>query len=256
MRAATELLLGTIPDDVIDGLGAPDRRVITEIWRARAGMERHVAAAFGLVVRPLVEAGASVATLDLVSTAVSHEIEHGELCLALAARYAGEPVSAPPLEPVFVPDFATTDPALRATLWLIGLSCLNETIASVRLAAEIEDTSSPTVRRVLTAIAADETIHARAGWAHLASPIVGPSVRAEVNRLLPSLVRASIDGVFAENAFLEEGYPDHGLPSRGRTMDLVAAALRDVVIPGFTHVGLDSRGVREQAASRFPNAFT
>jgi hypothetical protein len=186
---------------------------------------------------------------------VGHEIEHGELCLALASRYAGGPVAPPPVEPVFVPDFATTDPALRSTLWLVGLSCLNETIASVRLAAEIEDTTSPTVRRVLTAIAADETVHARAGWAHLASATVTPAIRSEVNRLLPSMVRASIDGVFAENAFLEAGYPDHGLPSRSHTMSLVAAALRDVVLPGFAHVGLDPRGAREQAARRFPQHF-
>jgi hypothetical protein len=198
-------------------------------------MELFVAAAFAVVSRELLETGADPRVLRIVARADDDEIEHARICLDVASRYRGSQEPWPPGRPLRVPDYKVDDDRLRATLHLVALSCLNETIASVRLGETLRETASPVVKSAIRAILEDEVQHARAGWAHLASMHVTAPMKAEIAWRLPAMVRVSIEGTVSENAEIPE-LPAHGLPTLESTRRVAAAAVRDVVTPGFLAV--------------------
>jgi hypothetical protein len=200
-------------------------------------MELFVAAAFAVVSRELLETGADPRVLRIVARADDDEIEHARICLDVASRYRGSKEPWPAGRPLVVPDYKVDDDRLRAALHLVALSCLNETIASVRLGETLRETESPVVKSAIHAILEDEVQHARAGWAHLASAHVTPALKSEVAWRLPAMIRVSIEGTMFENAHIPE-MPAHGLPTHASTKRVALATVRDVVTPGFASVGI------------------
>jgi hypothetical protein len=198
-------------------------------------MELFVAAAFAVVSRELLETGADPNVLRIVARADDDEIEHARICLDVASRYRGSQEPWPTARPLHVPDYKVDDDRLRAALHLVALSCLNETIATVRLGETLGETESPVVKSAIRAILEDEMEHARVGWAHLASTHVTPAMKSEIAWRLPAMVRVSIAGTISENGALPE-MPEHGLPPLDSTKRVAAAAVRDAVAPGFAAV--------------------
>lgn len=214
------------------------------IWHERAGLELQVGAAFATVFRELVEAGADEVVLSLCSRAVADEVRHARLCLSLAERLLGRPLPWPGGAPCFVPTYPGFEGSLLAAAHVAALCGFNETIATVRLSATLGPTKSEATRLVLKQILEDEVDHARIGWAHLSSRHVSPAMRARLAPLLPALAEASLSGVLDENAAVPDDGDEDGLPSVATTRAVTLAAIDDVVIPGFDHVGVDTTALR------------
>jgi hypothetical protein len=228
-----------LPDAAIDALSADVRAKLGAIWEMRAGMELHVGAAFAVITRELIETGADPAVLRLCARAIDDELSHAAICLALAERHDGRAHSFPAPEALHVPSYGDARGALLATLHLTAMACLNETIASVRLAAALRDCASPVIARALKTILSDEIEHARAGWAHLASARVSSADKREVAARLPAIIAASVAGLIDENQALPgDGFRTLGLPSVEETRRVALAAIDEVVLPGFAAVGV------------------
>jgi hypothetical protein len=219
-------------DETIDALSGPDRSRIAAVWEERARSELHAAAVFAAVSRSLFAARSPEELLWLASRAVCDEIRHSEICRYVASRYRGAPVERPALGPL-------VQPRLGAGAHAVLQGAINETIGSAFLSACLEDARGPLARAALRELAADETDHARLGWAVLAAaPAKGPT-RLEVAERLPALVRAAEDAWRARAAELPESLPPgHGCLDRSTLIQVVEYALTELVLPGFAHLGI------------------
>src|SRR5205085_5848369 len=130
----------------------------------------------------------------------------------------------------------------RKHLHAAGMCCINESIACAFLEACLDDAAGPLVRAIHREHLTDEIEHARVGWAHFASRAVDTATRREVARWLPRLCEANLLNWKSRFAWLPaEGLPGHALPPYQRNLAAALAALRDVILPGFDHVGIDTR---------------
>jgi len=211
------------------------RRQVAGIWSMRAGLELSVSAGYAIIVRELLETGVERPVLELCCDAARDEVSHAQLCLELAERLDGEPRPWPMPTSLHVPQYpGIPQGPLLTALHLVAMSCLNETIACVRLLEAIELTVSPSVKGVLRCILSDEIKHARAGWAHLASPHVTMPVKEQVAEYVPSLIKASLTSLIDENASIPtEEFSAWGLPSVDAARAHAEKAIREIVLPGF-----------------------
>jgi hypothetical protein len=124
-------------------------------------------------------------------------------------------------------------------LHVVGLCCINESIATAFVSACLEEAKAPLVHAAHHQHLADEVQHARVGWAHLASVTVDDEIRDGL--------RAHLRGTLSANRKLwhrridelpEHGVPRHAYPPRQRLHQVVDEAIRDLVLPGFALVGL------------------
>jgi hypothetical protein len=125
------------------------------------------------------------------------------------------------------------------------MCCINESIACAFIEACLGDAVGPLVRAVQRVHLSDEIEHARVGWAHLASARVDAATRRELARWLPRLLGANVANWRSRIDWLPEaGVPGHALPPRRVSFAVVLACVRDVVLPGFAHVGVDPTHAR------------
>jgi hypothetical protein len=226
-------------DDVIDAMDAVLRRKVGQTWARRAHEELKAAMAFTLLSRELLAAGAVPDVLVRVTRAVSDEVRHAEILRALASRYLGQESPWPPGMDL-PPEPPGEAPWVLMSLHAVTLCCVSETIASVFIEASHAAATSPSVRASLGIVLADEVEHGRAGWAYLASVRDDRTVMAAVQRAMASMVRKAIESWFDFGAIvLPDGTPEHGLLSNEEVRACVVTALRELVLPGFSQLGLD-----------------
>ena len=237
-------------DDPSIGRLARELRVaIAAHWTRRAQSEREVGGAFATMV-PVVRArGASREVVLRLVRGVEEEARHAVLCEKLAAAYAGDPsegaADAPrdadaPRSPVPLPRFGMADEDLETALLVAGMCCVNETIATAWLTAGLAVATAPIAVVANRIHLRYEIEHARLGWAHLASRAVSDETRAGLSACLPDLLEANAPGWEQDDPSLPpEGCPAHGHLSADASRDVVRDALRDLVVPGFAHVGVD-----------------
>ncbi len=207
------------------------------IWRERAQSELNTASGFAIVLTELFELGAPSAVLELASQAVTDEVRHAELCRGLAERYLGEPVPPPVAKRVSMPRHTGAEGALVSHLHVVGLCCVNETLAAGFLEVCLETTDDPDVRPLAREHLADEVRHGRVGWAHLAS--VEPATRRAIGPFVPRLVKANVARWARRLQILpREGIPGHGVPTREQALASLDETVRRVILPGFTAVGV------------------
>src|SRR5512142_1381346 len=104
------------------------------IWAMRAGLELSVSAGYAVIVRELLEFGVEKPVLELCAESAADEVRHAEWCLLLAERIDGRHREWPRPTSLHVPNYDGVERGpLLATLHLIAMSCLNETIACQRL---------------------------------------------------------------------------------------------------------------------------
>jgi hypothetical protein len=229
-----------LPDDPsIERLAEATRRAIASHWLRRAAAERSVAVAFE-ALRPRIRAvGAADIVLALIAKAIDDERRHGDLCVRLAERYQGEPVVSPDARDGTLPNFGTGDERLEVTLTVVGMCCVNESIASEWIRSCWRVATAPIALAANKAHLHDEIDHARLGWAHLASDAVSAVTKRELQAWTPRLLRVNVaQWKRVDDALPEEGVPAHGHLSRRDNEDVIDAAVRDVVLPGFAHVGI------------------
>jgi len=254
MRSLRGLRQTALPwgDPSVDSLEPIQRRNIADYWQQRAQAELKVARAFGELSAGLTESGVVPEVIDLLRVSIQNEHEHSELCWRLACRY-GDSELPEPVMPAGIdfPRLPAAPDDLRATLHAIGLCCINESIATVWLEHCLSYTSAPLARAATRLHLADEVVHARAGWAHLASSALSSVKRREISRWLLPMLRANVgQWLDRETVGMAAEAPAHGLPPWAAHQKVVLGVVRGVILPGFLHVGLDaseaSRWVEEQ----------
>ncbi len=227
-------------DPQIEALDPDTRRQIGEIWAERARSELGAGSGFAIVVTHLYRLGADPLVIRLATKAAHDEVRHAELCRLLAEAYLGRAIEMPRPKRVGMPAHEGASEALRMHLHVFGLCCLNETIAAGFVEACLETSEAPLVRAIQREHLADEVDHARVGWAHFASDAVSDEIRAGVSAWAARLVKIN-RGVWHDRigALPEAGVPAHGYPSRARLIRAVDETIRDVVLPGLAHVGIE-----------------
>ncbi len=227
-------------DSFLQSHPASVRREVANIWAMRAGLELSVSAGYSIIVRELLETGAEKPVLQLCCKAAGDEIAHAQLCLDLAERIDGTRRAWPAPTSLHVPQYSelSSGPLLTA-LHLVAMSCLNETIASVRLLEAIQLAQFPGAKQALQRILSDEIGHARAGWAHLASQHVTAVMKQQIAERVPDLIRASMTSLIEENASIStEEFAIWGLPSVDVARAHAQKAVDEIVRPGFDRLGL------------------
>jgi len=244
-----------VADEEIEKLSKEARAELAAIWQERGASELKVAGGFSAVSAQLIEHGAASAVLELVTRAVRDEVRHAEIAVDMAARYRGDDVLWPPPAPFPVPALAPADAKLRATLLVIAMCCINETLACGILEGQLSQATSPLTRAALQSVLADEIDHARAGWAHIVSPFVTAEMKTEISaNWLPRLLNARLKDLVDEDApFPGEKYPEHGILTRTQRKQIVATALDAVVFPGWERAGIDPSRARAWATESFPH---
>lgn len=227
-------------DPSVGALSSAQRTAIAGHWGRRARAELQVGRAFAAMIPVLREHRATDAVIDRLKSGAEEEERHSELCLRLANTYAEGLVQRPQVDSVVLPRFDVGDESLECTLLVAGMCCINETIATAWISSCLSAAEAPLAVAANRFHLRDEIEHARLGWAHLASTIVSEANRRDLGLCLPRLLEANASGWERKDPFLpDEGVPSHGhLPaevSRGVFNEAVA----DLVLPGFTHVGVD-----------------
>jgi len=216
------------------------KRDVADIWAMRAGLELSVCAGYTIIIRELLETGAEKPVLQLCCEAAADEIGHAQLCLDLAERIDGRKRAWPAPASLHVPNYTglASGPLLTA-LHLVAMSCLNETIACVRLLEAIALAECPSAKHALQLILSDEIGHARSGWAHLASRHVTAAMKLQIAARVPDLIEASMTSLIEENASIPtEEFAIWGLPSVDVARAHAQKAVSEIVIPGFERLGL------------------
>ncbi len=227
-------------DPSVEALTPKERAGLGVYWQDRARAELRVSHAFHVLGEELAATGVSEVVRDLVRRTIEDEKRHSGLCLRLSERYSGLPALAPLVPPESLPAFEGAPPELRVALHVMGLSCINETIAVSWLKGCLDGASAPLARAATRVHFREEIDHARLGWAHLASRHVSEATRRGLGLWLVRLLRANVPQWFRPDASLPpEGVPAHGAPSLTNTCALALEAVREVVLPGLATVGVD-----------------
>jgi hypothetical protein len=237
--AFSAVLLHSLSDPAIERLPGEVRAAIAAHWRRRTKSELQVGRAVAAMVPLLRDSGAPRVVVEMLARSSEEEERHASLCADLAHAYGGAPFAVPDVREVALPRFDVGDDALELALLVSGMCCVNETIATAWIGAALEAATAPIAIEANRAHVRDEIDHARLGWAYVAS--TSRDTRDALASCLPRLLAANIPGWERGAAGLpEEGIPAHGHLDAASLRGVVHAAVRDLVIPGFAHVGVDT----------------
>jgi len=228
-----------LEDPLVAALPATEREAIGEVWHLRATSELLVGAQFSLLARGFV---ARLANRDLsarLERAAADEDRHSQLCQAVSAEYAARPQPAAPSALVPLARFGDADEAQSLLLQLVLLSCINEGTSTFYLRSAMKHSRSVLARAALRELLADDVRHARLGWMHLASPLVGAADKRLVSAALPTLLGLSHESWTSVAPRHEPWFTEHGCPGAAVAERAFEDALRELVVPGMAHVGVD-----------------
>lgn len=235
-------------DPSIAGLGSAERETLAAIWRQRAHSESAVGNVFAQVAGELRASGAPNELIDLAHRAEADEARHAAICEELAIAY-GHDGAPRPERRVRLRDYDQPTMRLRTALHAIHVCCISETIATTFVEACMNACESPALRDIHRDHLGDEIQHARVGWAYVAT--LSADERAAVATELPMLLQLQLDAWTTRIGDLpKDGIAGHGYPPQAALLDAVHGAIRELVIPGFDHVGVDSTHARAWYATR------
>ncbi len=224
-------------DPAVDALDDGARKALSRRWEQRVRSELEVGRAFEDLVDRLRDVNADPKVVDMAREAAEQERRHAAICHRLSERYGARTVTLPRLdwEPT---RFGYDDERYEVMFQIAGMCCVNETLASVWLRRCATIAETPLARAVNQEHLREEVLHARLGWAHLASGAVDDAMRKELGGRLNALIRVNAEQWMDEDKHLGDGVPAHGYPSLAETRTLVVDALAALVRPGFERVGV------------------
>lgn len=226
-------------DESVERLDAAPRERVGNDWAGRTVAELRVADAFRQIAHKLRALDASPRVSELLDVSIANELHHAELCHELAVRYLGRAVERPRPVPVQLPQFLGAAPTLWAALSMAGLCCINESVATVWMQQCLARSSAPLAHAANHLLLRDEIVHAQVGWAYLGSEGVDRATKRALARWLVPLLRANLERWLASATRTRRGVEAHGLLDPDEQRTHVLGALRNVVLPGFDHVGVD-----------------
>ncbi len=216
--------LAEIAAPSVAALSLEERSQLAAFW-TRAGLMEHASiAAFARFTLGLLALGAPAELVQAGSAASADETRHAEVCFALASTYAGKATGPGPLEVRGALDDLTLATLLTTT---IREGCAGETLAAIEASEQAAHASDPVVKRLLSAIAEDETRHAELAWRFVAWALERGGAE------LKQLARAEFQRCLLEDVALEPtvGLERHGVLSTNARLELRQRALREVVMP-------------------------
>lgn len=182
-RRAEDQLVGDYSEEVLELCRAN--------WLRRMVQEHQAAAVFSNMLPQLIEAEAPIDVKTAVLRSSMDELRHARLCgevaelLGASEAVAQADLSPQPLAPH--PNVPAKERALR-NLFFVG--CLSETVAVALLTEERARCEEPYIARVLKALTADETLHARVGWIYLG--LVWPELDADARERFVEYLRVAL----------------------------------------------------------------
>jgi hypothetical protein len=234
-------------DDVPSSLDAGRRRLLGHAWRWRMEQEHLAVGAFSKLALELAAVGCDSVVLSLVTRSASDEVRHADVCRRLAEVHLGEALPARLAGVPRMPDTGDRSAEDAALLHVVEICCLSETFTSVYFTEMLERATHPLAHAVVQSLLRDEIDHGRVGWAYLAAV----RQRGGAERLaedLPALLAATVKPVIDEARAAPEGedvdIEAHGYLVRDRGAAIYTKALRDVVLPGFETLGVDTEPAR------------
>jgi len=234
-----------LPDDAsIAALDTSTRARIAAHWLRRARGELTTAFVSCRVAQGLFELGAVSEVLWLAARSAGEEVRHSTLCRAVAERYAGQPLPTVQAREVTEATFGNAPARINKLLFAVFQSCINEGIATVYLQENLRLATSRPVRTVLKELLKDDVNHARFGWAHLASAYTTSDDKAHVAKALPTLLEIGDKAWCGDDEEPDFDCPEHGCLAPTRNREIVRQAFAELILPGFEHVGVDTRSGR------------
>ncbi|MFT5355444.1 MAG: hypothetical protein ACI9KE_002663 [Polyangiales bacterium] len=224
------------------------------IWLMQAATESRVARSFEIIGDSLRALHADSGIIRLASRAVDDEHRHAALCEELAGAYAGRPVGPHVALPHRTPEHRDVQAAVRHALYVVGQCALNETFASAYLSAAQVGATVPLAASALKELTSDEIDHARVGWAFLTD--MPEEMRRPMSDWILPLTVCNLREWRDIQLPKDDSLACHGVPPQDLARQYLNDALVGVLLPGFRHVGLDTRAleawVRSGASTETP----
>jgi len=245
-----------IPWEALDAqaLSPAQAQLVGAEWKARMVQEHLAVGAFALITQELAETGCDERVLALVARASADEVRHADVCRRVAVAFLGDGEVPPRVRGTpAVPPHADL-PERRALLHVVEMCCVNETLTGVFLTEMLARATNPAMRAVIDSLLADEIDHGRVGWAHLAAcQAEGRAVGLDEG--LRGILERSIGRLLDGGGGARPPAPDpalaaYGIIGKAESDEIVRAALRDVILPGFAEIGIPVDGARTLAAAR------
>lgn len=234
-------------DPQVARLSNDTRALLGGIWAERARSELGAGSGFAQVLVGLYSVGASPVVIALAAEAAAQEVEHARACHRLAEHYLGAPVVMPTPKRVSMPAHRGADDPLRAHLHVIGLCCMNESVAADFVAQCLDVSGARLVRESCSTHLRDEIGHARVGWAHLGTGMLDTRDRQEIERHLPRMVFANASLWIERLQMLpEDGVVGHGYPPRALLHASALKAFETLVIEGLAACQFDVTASRRE----------
>lgn len=226
-------------DPLIAELPPAARLVIGSLWHLRAESELRVGAQFSLLANGYSAHLPNTPLLSHLSQAAKDEARHSQLCETVGNRYACRAEATTQSEVPPLARFGEADEKQSLLLHLVLLSCVNEGTSTFYLREAMKHCRSSVARTALRQLLSDDVEHARIGWMHLASPAVTVAEKRLVSAALPTLLRLSRESWTSVAPRDEPWFVEHGCPGLAVARRASEDALRELVLPGLAHVGID-----------------
>jgi hypothetical protein len=240
-------------DAQAEQLDARGRDLVGRSWRARMEQEHLAVGAFSLVAAELAREGCDSVVLAMITRAAADEVRHADVCRRLATRHLGESAVPRRVRGVpSIPEHAGASDSERVLLHVVEMCCLSETLTGVYLTEMLSRATHPVARAALESLLEDEIDHGRVGWAYLATRAREAATLTSLASALPAMLERTIGRVVdqpatdADEPVLEA----HGYLAQRTARALYASALHEVILPGFTAIGVDLGPARAWVAER------
>ena len=238
------------PGEVLTGAFHPQAlEIAAKNWRLRMAHEHRSAQTFTNLLPHLVTAGATMEFKTVVVRSALDELRHAALCGEVVAMLGHDPtaeVDLTPEAPTFHPDLPPLEAAIR-NLGFVG--CISETVAVGMLTEERDKAVEPFVKRVITQLLADETLHARVGWAFLREqwPTLDADARERTTDYMARalgyyeqcVIGATLPGVFSDEVIADA--IALGFSEPRNALELACETIENVVVPELEEIGLRVR---------------
>jgi len=207
------------------------RTAIAAAWAEQALAEHASIAAFARFILQLLACGAPPSLVSSANVALGEEIEHAQLCFALASRFAGRAIGPTALDVHGA--LAGSDDFDEVVLATVREGCIAETISAWRITLAARYARDPSLAAALERMAAQELEHAALAWRLLAWAL--PRASASLRQRVATTLREPARHVPRAPA-LAVGVPDrewraHGILPRSEHAAAAQHALRELVAP-------------------------
>jgi hypothetical protein len=219
----------------MEGLSGEQRATLAGYWYRRSEGELTSYLGFQHVLADLRVEGSPGPILELAERAVRDEYQHAVWCREWAIRF-GHPEAVETRARSGEPVRFGGATERQNRLLRILLCCFTETVGCFILRHVRQVVTDPELRRLNQRHLADEVQHSRVGWGHLAtlSPDTRELVEPWIPKVLGFLPKVCCEGPEEDREEL--------VPFGYFTPRLLRAAhdeaVRDVILPGLSHVGL------------------